>query len=80
VALLAQTARDEGCHFWLVFDHEDAHRLIVAIADEKAMRGFTVFSSGLAPLPAWKRLLAKVARLERPDFGPRSPAPTETPA
>jgi hypothetical protein len=80
VALLAQTARDEGCHFWLVFDHEDAHRLIVAIADEKAMRGFTVFSSGLAPLPAWKRLLAKVARLERPDLGPGSPAPTETPA
>src|SRR6266566_3739413 len=80
MALFAQAARDEGCHLRLVFDHEHTHRLILATANEKAMRAFTLFSSGLAPLPAWKRSLANVARLERPDFGRRSPAPTETPA
>jgi len=50
MAFLTQAARDEGCHLRLVFDHEHTHRLILAFADEKPMRGFTLFSSGSAPL------------------------------
>ena len=81
MALLAQPARDEGCHLRLVFDYEHTHRPIFATVDEKAMRAFTLFSSAFAPLRRWKHSLAPVAGLlDQLAEGPYSRPLTETPA
>jgi len=76
MAFLAQAACDEGCHLRLVFDDQNTHRLILASADEKPMRAFTPFSSGVAPLRSSKRSVAQLAVPARPGFARSSPAPT----
>ena len=78
MALLAQPARDEGCHLRLVFDYEHTHRPILATVDEKAMRAFTLFSSAFAPLRRWKHSLAPVGLLDQLADGPCSRPLTET--